>query len=167
MYNDEMVQVIIFDFSRVLLFPKDKNYQGGLNDLYKKIIKNSEYNFFDYFSLNHPLLTFVKNNQSNYSFHIFTSEHIQKDKAVFSLLTSFFKNIFSASDLGLKKNNILSYIEIAKVLKREPKEILYIDDNEDNIQAATEAGLTSVLYTTNEQLLSDIRKFIDINVQER
>jgi hypothetical protein len=35
-----MIKAIVSDFSRVLLFPKDKNYQDSLNALHKQLSQN-------------------------------------------------------------------------------------------------------------------------------
>lgn len=40
-----MITNILFDFSRVILFPKDDNYSGLLNDLYRKITEEKKFIF--------------------------------------------------------------------------------------------------------------------------
>ena len=52
-----MIKVILSDFARVILFPKDKSYPGRLDELQAKLNNQSEgHNFFDYFELNQELL---------------------------------------------------------------------------------------------------------------
>ena len=52
------MKAIICDFSHVLIQPKNSNYNGRLNDLYKeKVLCNSE-SFYDYFVFNEELYSF-------------------------------------------------------------------------------------------------------------
>lgn len=152
------IKYIVTDLSKVLLFPKDKGYEGGLNSLYKDIREKEDFNFFDHFEINQELLDFLKTLKEKYDLSIFTSNIIQNDKALEPILTPIFKNIISANnDVGISKKEKESYIALAKRIGANPEEMLYIDDSEKNIRAAFEAGLKTLQYTNNEELINRLK----------
>lgn len=137
-----MITTILSDFSRVILFPKDKNYKGTLNGLYKKLQqKNMPYNFFDHFKFNEDILNLYIQLKSKYSVNIFTTGKIQNAKEVKQRIDKIFDNIFSAKDYGLDKEKPDSYDFIASKLGKPTNKILYIDDQSKNIEAAKKAGM--------------------------
>lgn len=155
-----MITEIVSDFSRVLLFPKDTEYEGGLNSLYRKHNRDSDFDFFSLFSLNNELLKQYDQLGSKVGLSILTSEQIQKDEALAPIITPIFNNIYSAEDLGISKKDSSTYTFIAEQLNTEPQDILFIDDSEINVEAASNAGLITILYKSNEQLIEEISKII-------
>ncbi len=151
-----MQRTIIFDFSRVLLFPKDKTYTGSLNEMHRTLSEKIDYHLLDYFSLNDELLKHLSKLKPKYRLFIFTSETIQDDSSLQPFLLPLFKNIFSASKLGIDKKEPLSYETLAKMIGLEPKDIIYIDDNLDNIRAAQKAGVKCIHYENNAKLLAKL-----------
>jgi HAD superfamily hydrolase (TIGR01509 family) len=148
---------ILLDFSRVLLFPTDESYLGSLNDRYREIVKESDYDYFKSFTLNSELLDFLKSLKPRFTLSIFTSEIIQNDKAVTPFLESIFERIFSAQEIGLSKTQKEAYLKIAEFLNEKPENIFYIDDKEVNVQTASEAGLKAVRYVSNPQIISQFK----------
>ena len=153
-----MITTLLFDFSRVLLFAKDKNYKEDLNPLNKKLLEeNPNYDFLNYFELNQELLNFLETIKDKFELCIFTSGSIQNAKEIRPKLDKVFKNIFSAEELDLSKKESAGYTEIAKKINKTPSEILFIDDSQANIQAASEAGLNTFQYQDNESLIEKIK----------
>lgn len=151
-----MQRTIIFDFSRVLLFPKDKTYTGSLNEKHRALSQKPDYHLLDHFSLNDELLKCLSNLKSKYHLFIFTSETIQDDLSLQPFLSPLFEVIFSASKLGIDKKDSLSYKTLAEKIGLEPKDILYVDDTLDNIHAAQKAGVNCIHYENNPQLLAEL-----------
>lgn len=149
-----MQKTIVFDFSRVLLFPKDLTYTGSLNEKHRTLSEKSDYHLLDHFSLNEELLKHLADLKSKYRLFIFTSETIQDDSSLQPFLSPLFETIFSASKLGIDKKTPSAYESIAHKIGVAPKEILYVDDNLDNVHAAQKAGMECIHYTNNAQLLS-------------
>lgn len=144
-----MIKALLFDFSRTLLFPKDKTYTGGLNDLHKKIQENPNYNFLESFELNKELLDYLETIKNKFGLHIFTSESIQEDPAIKDDLAKIFTKIFSAKEIGLSKKDPKAYQFIAKELNLNTDEILFIDDSSENLESAKTAGLQTLQYKDN------------------
>lgn len=157
-----MVSTLLSDFSRVLLFPIDKNYSGGLNALNKQLIEELgiQYPFFNYFELNSDLLELYKQLKNKYSINIFTSDTIQDRAEVREILNPIFSKVFSAKDYDLNKRESSSYSFLADKLGRNPNEILYIDDQFENISAAKEAGLTTIQYINNFDIKDKLSNYL-------
>lgn len=152
-----MIKALLFDFSRTLLFPKDKNYAGSLNDLYKQNKDNPDFNFFDYFELNIELIDYLKSIKGKFKLFIFTSESIQNDPAIINDLNKVFDKIYSAIEIGFSKKDVNSYKHIVSDLNLSPNEILFIDDSEENIKAAGKTGILVLRYQSNEALLLHLK----------
>lgn len=153
-----MIDILLFDFSRTLIFPKDANYKGRLNDLYKKIIKSKNYNFFDHFILNEELINYLKPYGKKCILAIFTTDIIQNDPAVRPVLDKNFSYVFVANDLKVSKKDPKAYHLIAKSLCRKTSDIIYVDDTVEKLQAAKEAGMKTVQFISNKQLFKELEK---------
>lgn len=151
-----MVKAIITDFSRVLLFPKDRSYSGSLNGLHRELSQKTDYNILEHFELNMDLLRYYESLKNKVKLYIFTSETIQDDPAFQSFIQPVFEGVYSAVKLNIKKKESDAYKVLAIELKINPNEILYIDDTEANNLAANEAGLKVILYKNNEQTIQEI-----------
>lgn len=155
-----MIKAIVSDFSQVLLFPTDDSYSGSLNDLYTQEKQNDNFAFFDYFRLNVELLEFYNSLKPQLKIFMFTSEQIQKDKALEPYLVPVFDDIFSAQDLGVSKKEAQSYKLLGELIDINLEEILIVDDSIINLDAAHEAGMNTLQYRRNDQLITQIHNFI-------
>lgn len=152
-----MIKAIVSDFSRVVLNPKDINYKGSLNSLYKEHKEESGFSFFDYFELNEEILSFYKSLKDKVSVSLFTTDVIQNAPEIKNRIEEVFSNIFSANYYNLDKKDPNAYSFIVGKLNTHPSEILYIDDNLDNIEAARRAGLNVREYRTINDLINAIQ----------
>ena len=98
-----MVNTLLFDFSRVILFPKDKAYIGDLNPLHAELRKNPGYRFLDYFELNIDLMRFLREIKSKYELYIFTSGSIQDAPEIQPEIREVFAKVYSAERIGYSK----------------------------------------------------------------
>lgn len=161
--NDESndIKVLITDFSRVLLFPKDKNYTGSLNDLYKeKVLGNNKSSFFDYFELNKDLLDFYQTLKNKVRIFILTSDIIQDAKEVRPYYDSIVDEIFSASKMGLNKKQPEIYKNVLNEIGFPSEKVIYIDDSEANLIAADSVGLKTILYKSNNDVFLKIEELL-------
>jgi len=157
-----VITTILSDFSRVILLPKDKNYKGTLNGLYKELIeRGSPFNFFDYFEFNDEILNLYSMLKKKYSINIFTSGTIQNTKEVKEKLGNSFDNVFTAADYQLNKEDPSAYEFIVKKLGVNPDQILYIDDEIRDIEAANKARLNTIHYEEFQKLLGKIKKALN------
>lgn len=63
-----------------------------------------------------------------------------------------FDQVFVSGELGMMKPDQRIYQHVAQVLKLYPKEILFIDDKQSNIDGALRAGMQSAVYSSVLQI---------------
>lgn len=154
-----MIKSILTDFSRVILHPKDKTFNGGLNGQYKELKQNNpEFNFHDYYEFNDDVLDAYHLLKDKYSFNIFTTGTIQNSPEVKEKLGDLFDNIFSAEELGLDKKDPHAYEVIADKLGIPIDQIMFVDDQDVNVAAARRAGMSGVVFTEHEKLKAQIHE---------
>lgn len=159
------ITTVITDFSRVLLYFKDTDYTGTLNGKHKELKEKIEnYNILDHFNLDTDLLAYYAAlKERGMTLAIFTSDSIQDDPGLAPFLSPIFnkEHIFSAKRLGVKKSQAEGYSVLLSKLGKEPEEVLYIDDSEKNISAASKAGLHVVTFIDTPQAKKAIAGFLD------
>jgi HAD superfamily hydrolase (TIGR01509 family) len=153
-----MIKSLIFDFSMVLLLPKDKEYSDSLNKLHRDLSVNQEYNFLDHFELNEELVNYLTKIKDKVELYIFTTETIQESPEVAPVLEKLFLEIFSALRLNLSKKDPLAYKTIIQKIHKKPEEVLFIDDTLSNVEAAREADLKTLHYQSNKQLFEKLNQ---------
>lgn len=151
-----MVKAILFDFSRVLLFPNGKDPVESLNGKYRELLERGEFDFFGHFRLNEELMDFIYKLQDDYELYLFTSETIQEAPELKEEL-GVFKRIFSGTRMNLNKKEATSYETIAREISVDPEEIVFVDDSMLNLVAAAEAGMQTVHYQNNDQLFDTFK----------
>lgn len=77
--------------------------------------------------------------------------------AHFSWLQDFDHHTFSHR-LGTAKPDPAIYAHAAAGLETDPAHILFLDDREDNIEAAKQAGMQAIQYTDHDQFLEAMRQ---------
>lgn len=152
-----MIKALLFDFSRVLLFSKDENYTGSLNEKYRQLSQENNYKLLDHFILNEELLDFLKSLKEKYDLYMLTTETIQDNPEILPDLEPIFNKVFSGIKLGLNKKEQDSYKFIAKDLNLSTNEILFIDDTLVNLEAAKQAGFETIQYKNNEQIIQELK----------
>lgn len=156
-----MITTILSDFSRVILNPKDKHYSGTLNGLNKELqSKDTNYPFFEHFEFNDEILNLYRQLKAKYSINIFTTGTIQNRPEVRQIIDPIFEKIYTAKDFGLDKKQPEAYVFIAEKLNKNLNEILFIDDQVDNIMAAQKARLHTILYTNFQETFSNLEKVL-------
>lgn len=147
---------LLFDFSRVLIFPVDETYLGKLNQLHSQLSATSEYKFLDHFRFNEELLKYLETNFEPENCFIFTTGTIQDLPESRERIQPIVKEIFSANGLDLSKKDPNSYRTVAELIGDEPSNIIYIDDSKENLIFAKEAGMRTLHFTDNEELIREL-----------
>lgn len=153
-----MIKAIISDLSRVLLFPVDEKYNGKLNALHKKLLQSGDYDFWKYFKINEELLEFYQKISLKIDFYMFTSGTIQEYPPLKEKLDPIFKTVFSATRLGVKKDDPEAYRKLADIIQVEVNEILVVDDDQKIIECIKKTGMITFQYENNEDLIRYIEK---------
>lgn len=157
-----MIKAIITDLSRVLLFPIDDSYSGSLNNLYKKEFGKPDFRFFDYFRLNNELLDQYRFwHTDRCRVYILTSDVIQTNPELQVFWKSAIDKIFSASEMHTSKNKQDAYTKLLDEINLLPEEVVYIDDNPENLKVAEKVGLHIVEYKNNNDAIFEISKILE------
>ena len=156
-----MIKAILFDFSRTLIFPKNKTYKGELNALHKKYMHKKDYKVFDNFILNEDLLKFLTPLKEKYDLYIFTGGILQNAPDIRTRLKPIFKGVFSGEEIGFGKKNPQAYLWISEKINHKPKQLLFIDDSDSNLVVAKEIGINVLQYYNNSRLFRDLKKYVD------
>lgn len=61
-------------------------------------------------------------------------------------------------EIGVNKPDPKAYQAVQDKLKVEAKDIVFIDDKQENVQAAQEFGLDAILFTSVDQLRTELKK---------
>lgn len=157
-----MIRVLVFDFGRVFVFPRDESYFGGLNDLHRVLSESPNYDFDSTFVLNNELLSFIKEKQLNlkYRLYLFTKGRIHRSSQSSTFLDGYFRDVFTCEKLKVEKNKPETYAAIAAKIGVDPSDILYIDDSRENTEAAEIAGASSITFRNNMQFETELEGYI-------
>ena len=71
-----------------------------------------------------------------------------------------FDHVYNSYDLGKGKRDPSLFTDVVNRLKLQPAEVLFIDDNENNVQTARKAGLTAIRYRDQEHLLFQLEDLL-------
>jgi len=154
-----MITTLLFDFNWVLSFPYSRDTDSS--SAYKQA-RLSQHPWQKYLELNDELIKFVKkqNNLNSYIFSASSKNMLKEMK--FHLIPPFIE-IFSSKELGLYKHQSESYRQIVKILNTAPEKILFIDDNDSNIEAAQIAGMQTIHYQNNQDFIKRFQLLINSN----
>ncbi len=159
-----MTKTIISDFSRVLLFPKDHAYEGGLNALNSELsAKNPAYDFLDTFELNEHLLAYYSGLNETTPVHIFTSETIQDHPAIRQTVLDAVTSVLGAKKLGVHKSEASAYNKVLEAVSAKPSEVIYIDDKQTNLDVAKKLGIATILHAENDTTIEQLNTFLGVS----
>lgn len=155
----DKIKLIIWDFSRTLLLPKDPENKGFLLDLYTNA---KDIPFKELFYINLELIRFIEGLDKSILPIIFTASTLQDNPDIYVVLAEVFFNIDTTDSIGYPKSDTRSYEEICKKYNVKPSEVLFIDDTEANIVAANQLGIRSMQYRGDNE---EIIRFVKENIQ--
>lgn len=74
-----------------------------------------------------------------------------------------FEKVFSSHEIKLRKPEKQSYQMVLDYLQLQPSQTVFLDDNRENIQAAQQLGIQSILVTTQNQMKLDLQQLGVLN----
>lgn len=169
--NISKPKAIVFDFSWVLLHPKNRNYKGKLNDLNRINTQNNPLgayittSFGNEFVINTMLIKEIKRIKERYKIpvYMFTTDVIQERSEVQRVIKNVFDRIFTAreivdlkkvtaTDLDKAKTEISAFKYIAEEINLPGGIILYVDDKPQNLAVAKDAKVGFEIYEYKKEV---------------
>lgn len=105
-------------------------------------------------TLHEDVFELVKELEKNYKLYILANESLEgmQFKIDQFRLEEHFAEIFNSADLGLSKPDEQIFKTVIEKMNAPVESILFIDDQEKNVQAAQRVGIESILFTNAEKL---------------
>ena len=75
-------------------------------------------------------------------------------------LNAYFKKIFVSSEIGFEKFDKESFLYIAECIKKQPEDIIFIDDSPDFIKKASSIGMQTILFEDINKLKKSLEKLL-------
>jgi epoxide hydrolase-like predicted phosphatase len=121
--------------------------------------------FLNSYILNYPMLELAEKLKKKYKLVLLTNNYEDMFDFIKSKykLEKYFDYLFSSSGIKDKKPNKGIYQFIIEQLKINPREAIFIDDKEKNIEGASEAGFNAIKFESIEKLIKALKKDYEIN----
>ncbi len=84
--------------------------------------------------------------------------HIQKWKVKYATLLSNFEKVFSSCEIRARKPEKKAYEIVLHYLKTEPKSVVLLDDNAQNVKTASAIGIKGVLVNSPHQMIDELKR---------
>lgn len=152
-----MKELLISDFSRVILLPTDRAFEGSLNGLYRQL-SGEPLRFEDYFELNTELLAAVAELPIAQKV-IFTTGKVQDAPEIADRVRAAFSRAFTVEEIGFDKTQPAAFLEVCRRLGVEPAAACFMDDTTANVEAAQQAGLAAEVFWDNAQILPILKQW--------
>ena len=72
-----------------------------------------------------------------------------------------FDHIFISAELGLAKPDPRIYQAVEKEIRKDPPEMVFVDDFIENVEAAREAGWNAIHFRSREGALAELAEYLD------
>jgi FMN phosphatase YigB (HAD superfamily) len=155
-----MLKAILSDFSRTVCFPAHNLETKSLNAFYKEVKDQPGFHFFDYFSLNSELLKTYTALKPKLGIYLFTTGYLQNDPDCLAVIKPIFQEIWNVESIGFTKTDPQAFVAISQKLNVEPSEILFIDDEKLNLEAAKQAGLQTMTFASNQESIPALKTLL-------
>lgn len=104
--------------------------------------------------LNEELLAYFTKIKNEHDLYIFTNYTFSpEEEAIKKRLLEVFRKIYTVPELGVRKEDPESFGILSKDIGYEPSELLFIDDTYENVESARKAGLQTIHFRSNEDLV--------------
>ena len=139
-----------------------RSMSANLNISKKKLEKLFVSVYKKMFKQNKRLYSFAFNlRKKGYKIAILSDQwHLSKEALMPKNLVKHFDEVIVSCDIGMRKPNKKIFILILKKLKIRSENALFVDNQNWNINAAKKIGMNAILYKNNNQLFSEIKKFL-------
>ena len=114
--------------------------------------------FFEGDEIDQKLVAWINSNRGVYQMAILSNAmlDLRENLTETYKISEFFQEIFISAEMGVAKPSREIFERIMIDLDRKPQEIIFVDDNHENIQTAKSLGIHSILFENRTQTLHDL-----------
>ncbi len=156
-YDDALVgNKKMRDVFKEICAQENKNYNiNELCSFYKEAYKRNKI-------LNHEVIRLIKKLRKRVKVVCYTDTNDLHFKAHEEQgILKLFDKKFASHQIGKRKSNPSAFKKILRKLKLKPQEVLFIDNNQKNIDSAKSLGINTILFKNNKELIKDLKKFLN------
>ncbi|PLX28831.1 hypothetical protein C0581_00895 [Candidatus Parcubacteria bacterium] len=113
--------------------------------------------------LNNPMVDYIRELRKNYTVVLLTKNikhYLDWERKEFGL-DEMFDDIVNTSEINLPKASVETLEYMLKKFNVKPEEVLYIDDQEVNLEDAKEMGVHTVLYKDFDQVKNEFKTILN------
>ena len=137
-----------------------QHFQNVANKLNIKenFIDNLKQQFFAGDKIDQNILNWVQSNRHAYQMAILSNamQTLREELEVKHQIAHIFDQIFISAEMGMVKPNPRIFQNIIEKLDQQPPNIYFIDDNYQNIKAASQIGIQTIHFKNPSQALKEL-----------
>ncbi len=76
-------------------------------------------------------------------------------------IADIFDHMFISAEMGLAKPDLKIYQAVSAELRKDPVELIFVDDFIENVEAAREAGWNAIHFRSREGALAELAEYLD------
>jgi len=116
------------------------------------------------FPIDKKVVNIIKKTKTNYTTVLFSNQVEDWLEKVIddNNLRDVFNYFVNSYNVGFKKPDQRIFFEALKITSSKPEETLFIDDSLENIRAAKQMGIKTIMFNNFEQFLPQYKKYINI-----
>lgn len=152
------MKVILCDFARVILLPRDLQYTGTLEALHESIQQTGSA-FLSLNALNEELLSFLES-IPKVEKYIFTAGSVHTHPEISERVFEVFRQAYTTTEVGYTKGDPEAFELVAGAIGHSVSDIFFIDDMLENVKAAKAAGMNATQFITNSQIKTELSAWL-------
>jgi epoxide hydrolase-like predicted phosphatase len=129
-----------FDFEK-------EEFENGWNNIYLELYPGMD-NLLGTIKKTHRIVALTNTNRI----------HAKRWLTKFDDTLNHFEKIFSSHEIGKRKPESEAFLAVLDYLEMKPSDVIFLDDNPENINAAEKIGIKSILVSSPKQMYSDLKK---------
>ncbi len=133
--------------SKLGLKISDEKFDKGWNSIYLDLVPGIK-QLLQELKQKHRLVALTNTNEI----------HAKKWKITFASILNYFEKVFSSHEIHARKPERKAYNTVLNYLRLEPNEVVFLDDNPEYVQAASEMNIASIHVTSFKQMVEDLSK---------
>lgn len=114
-----------------------------------------------YIGINSQMVSLLKRLKQKYNLYLLTNTnelHAKCWKKKYRDILNSFDGIFCSYELHSHKPELKIYRDVLKKIDIDPKYVLFVDDNKENVLGAKQVGIDGIVAISAEQIINEMEK---------